>query len=146
MCVSCLCRRVADCPTLWLGMERVMTRLENWLDSTRLEPVESCRVSRFCMTRKLTRLFSSLFCHWIKWNSVGMFIYEALVTEKNKIRLLSPVLAVILKSRVRSPARLEWVTRITKILTRSTPTYGYFDTEEHAWCWLDVWKIMFFVL
>ena len=47
-----------------------------------------------------------------------IYAYEALVTDKSKISLLSSVLALTRKSRVRTPTR---VTRITEILTRSTP-------------------------
>ena len=58
----CVCQReVCKWVCLYeVGVERVMTRLEKWLDSTRLEVFGSRRVSKFCLTRKLTPLFCPL--------------------------------------------------------------------------------------
>ena len=111
-----------------LGMERVMTRLEKWLDSTRLEGLKSSLVIKFGTTRKWTRLFPPLFCYWAKWNLVKILIYNAIATDKSKVSLQSPFLALTRESRTRTDSTR--VTRITKIVTRSTPTLDENETGQ----------------
>ena len=43
----------------------------------------------------------------MEWNLVRMLIYNAIVTDKSKISLQSPFLALTRESRVRALTRLE---------------------------------------
>ena len=115
-------RRVRCCKQSWageklellLGMERVMT----WLGKlTRFEGFESSQ--QILHDSKINSTFFFTFCHWTKWNLVSMLIYEVIVTDKSKISLLSPVLALTRESRVRTPTRLEWLESLNSWLVPS---------------------------
>ena len=90
-----------------LGMERVMTPTQKMtrFDSTRRTRVESSQYIWHDL--KMNSTFSSTFCYWAKWNLVRMLIYNAIATDKRKISLQSPFLALTHKSRVRALTRLK---------------------------------------
>ena len=103
-----------------LRVERVMTRC----DSTRRVRVESSRVNKFWLIPKNYSTFSSTFFHQanFNWNQARMLILNALVTDKSKFSPLSSVLALTRESRVRAPARLEWLEWLKSWLARPIPT------------------------
>ena len=78
---------------------RKMTRF----DSTRRARVESVN---FAWLKNELDFFPLLF---IRQSGFRRLIYDALETDKSKIRLLSLVLALTRESRVGTPTRLEWL-------------------------------------